>query len=419
MKFLHAADIHLDSPMRGLERYEGAPVEEMRNATRSALKNMVRLCLDEQVDLLLISGDLYDREWKDFNTGLFFIAQVSRLTREGIPVVLIRGNHDASSQITLRLRLPGGVRELSVKKPETLIFDTLGVAVHGQSYPRWDTTDDLSASYPAAVPGLFNIGMLHTALDGREGHDLYAPCTLGGLLSKGYQYWALGHVHTREVVNASPPVIFPGNLQGRHVRESGPKGATLVAVDDGEIVSAEHVDLDAVRWSVCTVDTERAASGHDVVDLAREAFEAATNNAGGRTLAVRVICPGRTKAHGDIAKNPAYWANQVRAAAGDLAGALWVEKVSFQTKTPVDLDALLLHDDPIGDLLRGLQQLRGDPEGMADIARAFSDLGSKLPPEYRQLDDAINPDDGHVLSSFLGDAAQILVSRLLEEREKL
>ena len=106
MKFLHAADIHLDSPMRGLERYEGAPVEEMRNATRAALKNMVRLCLDEQVDLVLISGDIYDREWKDFNTGLFFIAQVARLTREGIPVVLIRGNHDAASQISLRLRLP-------------------------------------------------------------------------------------------------------------------------------------------------------------------------------------------------------------------------------------------------------------------------------------------------------------------------
>ncbi|MCK7514152.1 MAG: hypothetical protein MZV70_65830 [Desulfobacterales bacterium] len=123
--------------------------------------------------------------------------------------------------------------------------------------------------------------------------------------------------------------------------------------------SAEHADLDTVRWSVCTVDTERAASGHDVVDLAREAFDSAMNNAGGRTVAARVTCVGRTRAHGEIAKNPAYWANQVRAAAGDLAGALWVEKVSFQTKTPVDLDALLHHDDP----------MRRPPAGPAAVAR--------------------------------------------------
>src|SRR5262249_32528274 len=141
VKFLHAADLHLDSPMRGLERYEGAPLERMRGATRRALENLVELCLAEAVDLVVIAGDLYDGGWKDYSTGLFFAAQMSRLREAKIPVVLVRGNHDAASQITKTLRLPDNVRELSVKKPETLVLEGIGVAVHGQGFATRAVTE--------------------------------------------------------------------------------------------------------------------------------------------------------------------------------------------------------------------------------------------------------------------------------------
>ncbi len=225
IKFIHAADIHLDSPLVGLERYDGAPVDEIRGATRRALENLVRLATEEHASFVLIAGDVYDGDWKDYNTGLFFVKQMARLKEAGISVYLVAGNHDAASVITKSLRMPDNVAFLSTERPETMLIDRLGIALHGQGFPAREVTEDLSIAYPDAMAGMFNIGLLHTSVDGRSGHEPYAPCTLDGLRSKGYDYWALGHVHAREVLSEDPWIVFPGNMQGRHVRETGPKGA--------------------------------------------------------------------------------------------------------------------------------------------------------------------------------------------------
>ncbi len=123
MKFIHAADVHLDSPLHGLERYEGAPVAEMRGATRRALENLVDLCRDERADFLLLAGDLYDGDWRDFGTGLFFAAQMVRLREAGVRVFVVRGNHDAASRITRSLRLPDNVHVFASRRPETVVDD--------------------------------------------------------------------------------------------------------------------------------------------------------------------------------------------------------------------------------------------------------------------------------------------------------
>jgi DNA repair exonuclease SbcCD nuclease subunit len=272
MKFIHAADIHLDSPLIGLQFYEGAPVEEIRGATRRAIQNLVELAAAEKVDFILIAGDLYDGDWKDYNTGLFLSAQMARLREEGIPVFIIAGNHDAASQITKHLRMPENVTQLSVKNPETVIIEEMGLAIHGQGYPARAVTEDMTGCYPLASAHHFNIGLLHTSLDGREGHESYAPTNVNSLLSKGYEYWALGHVHAREIVHQYPWVVFPGNIQGRHIREVGPKGCTLVTAEDGRVVNVEHRDLDIMRWAVTVVDAGKAVRGDDVLEVASTAL---------------------------------------------------------------------------------------------------------------------------------------------------
>ena len=360
MKFVHAADLHIDSPLRGLERYEGAPVELVSGATRRALEHLVELCLEEGAKLLVLAGDLYDGDWKDYSTGLFFCRQMARLREANVAVVWIRGNHDAASRLTQHLRPTDNVHELSHVRPSTreLDVDGVSVAVHGQGFPKAKVTDDLSERYPAPIAGAFNLGLMHTALDGREGHDAYAPCRVESLVNKGYDYWALGHVHQREEVRRDPWVVFPGNLQGRHARETGAKGATLVTVLNGRVERVEHRALDEVRWVHLTYDAGSAASADDVIDAVRERLAGEVSDAEGRLIAARVSVLGATRAHAQLSTNAERLQHEIRASALDVGrDAAWIEKVILKTRPEGDPIALRARQDPLGALLRSLEAL--------------------------------------------------------------
>ena len=186
-RFLHAADIHLDSPLKGLAGQDGNAAERVRTATREALDQLVSLTIEEQVDFLIIAGDLYDGDWRDYKTGLFFAGQMGRLNASNVPVYLLHGNHDAESQITRRLDLPDNVDVFGTRKPETFALEHL-VALHGQSFRQRDVTENLVPDYPAPVSGAFNIGVLHTGLGGMGGHANHAPCSFDDLANKGYDF---------------------------------------------------------------------------------------------------------------------------------------------------------------------------------------------------------------------------------------
>jgi DNA repair exonuclease SbcCD nuclease subunit len=284
-KFIHTADIHLDSPLRGLSRYEGAPVESIRGATREAFQGLVQTAIEEEVAFIVIAGDVFDGDWKDYNSGLFFASQMSRLREKGIKVYLLSGNHDAASRITKKLKMPGNVQSFSTRKPETKILKDLGVVLHGQGFARPEINENLAKKYPGAVDGLFNIGVLHTSATGRKGHEPYAACNVETLTSKGYDYWALGHVHKREVLCESPWIVFPGNIQGRHIRETGSKGCTIVNVDSDGAAQIEPLRLDVIRWAQLTVDCTGAETCEDAVQKVRSALEAELANSEGRMLA--------------------------------------------------------------------------------------------------------------------------------------
>jgi DNA repair exonuclease SbcCD nuclease subunit len=409
MKFVHAADLHLDSPLAGLSKYEGAPVEQIRGATRRALENLVKLCLNEQVQLLLIAGDLYDGDWRDYSTGLFFAKQMAALRAGNVRVVWIRGNHDAASKLTAHLNLPDNVRELSHKKPDSLMLEDLGVAVHGQGFDTREVTADLSLRYPEPKRGLLNIGLLHTALEGRAGHAPYAPCRLSALVDRGYDYFALGHVHTREVLSERPWIVFPGNLQGRHARETGPKGASLVSVEGDQVRAVEHRALDAVRWYVAEAEVSGERSLDGVLERVRAALTAAVAQSDGRLSAVRVRIHGASAAHEQLAARFERLTEEVRALTLDLATEAWLEKVELATRPLTERVDLREREDAIGELLRGLGNLAHDDAALLELATELVELKRKLPPELREGPDAIDLESPEALRRLLTEVEQTLV----------
>ncbi|CAN5566930.1 DNA repair exonuclease [soil metagenome] len=423
MRFLHAADVHLDSPLRGLAKYEGAPAGEIREVTRRAFRRLVDHCLEERVELLLISGDLYDGDWKDYATGLFFVNQMNRLREVGTRVVILRGNHDAQSQISRSLRLPEHVHQLATDRVESIVFEDLGIALHGRGFSHREELADLSLEYPPPVAGLVNVGMLHTSVDGRPGHAGYAPCKPARLIEHGYDYWALGHVHAREVLSEKPWVIFPGNLQGRHARETGAKGATLVTVDGGRIRSVDPLVLDVVRWERARIVVGEGDREADALERLRRALELLRATAEERPLAIRVTIEGQAGATLARVLGEASFESEVRALAGEIAPA-WIEKIEQRLVPPALSDAVGSRDDAIGQLARALSREDGsapDPALLAELDDALADLREKLAPLALEVDDErlalSGPDKMRALTAILADAERMLLPTLLEGDE--
>ncbi len=412
--FIHASDIHLDSPLCGLDNYEGAPVDEIRGATRKAFINLVNLALEENVSFVLIAGDLYDGDWKDYKTGLFLLSQLSKLTSHGVRVYITKGNHDAESKMTKDLKLPEGIKMFSSLAPETFMLEDLGVAIHGQSFATVAEKKDLASSYPSMKPGLFNIGILHTSVNGREGHENYAPCTINILKSKGYDYWALGHVHKREVLSEDPWIVFSGNIQGRHIKEIGPKGCTLVRVEDGVVVAVEPYNLHTLVWSFCDINVSWAANAEDVVERVKKNVEEIYVANNKDFTAIRVRVHGRCEAHKELSDNSEKWTNEIRLAVADACGgSVWLEKISIQTEIKADIEQIRKRNDAIGDLLRYIESLDdAGSQRLSDlISEELTELRVKLPSDIGQgLKDLESQEKS---SEVLDEVKQFLISRLL------
>ncbi len=383
MKFLHCADVHLDSPMRGLARYEGAPVERLRGATRRALERLVELAIAEGVAFVVIAGDLYDGERDDFQTAMFLQRQLHLLREAGIPVVIAYGNHDAANEITRRLALPQGVHALPHDRPGTVELPQAGAVLHGRSYASRAVFDDLSRDYPAPVDGLLNVGVLHTSLDGRPGHDPYAPCTVEGLARRGYAYWALGHVHQREHLQRDGVhVVFPGNVQGRDVGETGSKGATLVEYRPGEVLSVAHRDLAPVRWTLLEVEVPGAASVDEALEGAVAALAALQQSSPAELNAVRVALAASPEVRSAWLRQPERYEAQLRADAAGHDETLWLERIELRPA------ARPVGEEP-GEALRAVRQaldaLRADPARRGAVTSLLAGLRSRFGPELPEV----------------------------------
>lgn len=382
IRFIHAADAHIDSPLKGLDAHDGAPVDVLHGATRRSFENLIQLAIDENIDFLVISGDLYDGDWKDYSSGLFFRGQMARLFEKGIRVYLIAGNHDAASVISRKLTLPENVHVFSTRTTESMEVAGHSVVIHGRGFPNRAVPENLVPDYPAAVTDKFNIGLLHTSLTGRPGHDTYAPCSETDLRRKGYGYWALGHIHQPEVISRDPWIVFAGNCQGRDVREAGPHGCWLVTVND--FLDVESVDwhtLDIVRWQVLEIDLAGVAQESEALDHVTQSMTHAVSQADGRLAAVRIAFTGATPLHGSLHRDSLRWRAELQARAQDQGqDAIWIERIKVSTSPVYDLAQLADRDALTRIVLETLEQARVEP---GNLPEEIKEMLGVLPGEIR------------------------------------
>jgi len=410
VRIVHAADIHLDSPLRGLSRLEDEDVaRQLRQASRRALENLVQLVVDEEATALVLAGDIYDGNWPDYATGRFFAQQMGRLHDVQIPVFMAAGNHDAESEISRALRMPPNVTVLSTERPQTVIRDDLGLAVHGQGFATRAVTTNLAVAYPTRIPGVVNVGILHTAVAGAEGHAPYAPCSPEDLARTEYDYFALGHVHARYMVNDGHRVAaFSGNLQGRKPSETGPKGALVVDADPDERAELRHVPLDVARWARVTVDATEATDLDDVLSLVGEALRDAKSEADGRLLVARVDIIGTTSAAAALADSERL--QEEVGLIGDRHG-ITLERARSRALAPAERESL--EPELLDAIRQAAEVLVADPAQLRDVARALDrEVGRQLRDEG-----LLDLKDDAALVSLATDAAHALLARLNRDAE--
>ena len=411
MRFIHTADIHLDSPLGGLSAYADAPAQRLRGATRQAFDSLVDSALALQVDFIVIAGDLYDGDWRDFDTGLYFCRQMGRLERAGIPVFVLFGNHDAESHMTRTLPLPANVRCFPADHCAVLRLDSLGVALHGRSFAERDTRENLVRTYTDPVPGYFNVGVLHTALEGNfSQHAAYAPCSLDELRARGYDYWALGHVHEYQLWQGVCTICVPGNLQGRHIRETGPRGAVLVTVEPGQPPHVQRLLSHVLRWELLDVDVSACDTLDAVGHAVRHALDILLTEDPLLPRAVRVVLCGESALHGELfAAEASLRALVLAGIAASAPDTLWLEKVRLATRPSTPDAGAGGGADALSELRALLAEARADDALMQQLRATFDTLFGKAPHDLP----AESPVLAHVRAGRLDGVVDEVVDGLL------
>ncbi|MDH2308055.1 metallophosphoesterase family protein [Methylobacterium brachiatum] len=374
--FIHAADLHLGSPLSGLATRDAELARRLATAGRQAFEDLVTQAIERRVAFVVVAGDIYDGDWADNTIGLFFARQVARLDRAGIPTILVRGNHDAESVITRSITLAPSVHVFSASRAETLRLESLRVAVHGRSFQARAVEENLSLTYPAALPGWFNLGVLHTSCTGHAAHETYAPCSVADLTARGYDYWALGHIHEYAELSRDPWIVFPGNIQGRSVRECGAKGAVLVEVADGRVTGVSRLPLDRARFEQVTVDLSEAADTSAVLENVEAALRPLAEVAAQRLVLVRVHLAGTTPAHDALSADRESVTAEIQAAAHRLHEDIWLERLKIETRRPrAPVEASGAAIDPAA-LLADLDR---DPDFRSRAKAALAEIGARMP----------------------------------------
>ncbi len=412
-RFVHAADLHIDSPFSGIGEVDARVATRLREATYEAFQNLVDLCIDKEADFLVIAGDVFDGADRSVRAQLRFRDGLSTLAEKGIKSFVVHGNHDPLDGWQPSISWPAEVHIFGAT-PEWINIEKNGevvAAVQGMSYPTSEVTENLAVQFsPPESGSIFAIGLLHANVGSNSAHKNYAPCTVDDLSSSGIDYWALGHVHTRQTLKRAAPVIaYPGNTQGRHPNETGARGALVVDVDPSGASTTEFVALDVARWE----NSELDISSLETIDSLDSAIRQQTDNlsaqAEGRDVVCRVSLIGRGPLHEQLAVDGAV-DDLLEAARNSWSGGspwVWVERISDLTRPTIDIESRAKQDDFLGATLKRALLSSIESEEIDRLTEVVSDVYTG------RRNGLAKPDDEQV--SAWAEEARWYLAELLEQ----
>jgi DNA repair exonuclease SbcCD nuclease subunit len=380
VRFIHCADLHLDTPFRGLSHVAPEISRALNDATFQSYDNIVQRAIAEKVDCVVIAGDVYDSAERSLRAQFKFRDGLERLASHGIEVFIACGNHDPLNGWSATITWPESVHTFAgdhVDVRQVVRGGQVVATVCGMSYERESVRENLAVRFPEPAPGPPAIAVLHANVGGDPRHQPYAPTTVEELASKGFDYWALGHVHTHRVLREQEPaIIYPGCAQSRHPNETGPKGCCLVTLTPFELPDIQFIPTDAVRYEQAVLDI----SEHEAQDSIREAIAARCRSllesSSGRHAVVRVTLSGRTRLHHELARSGGLEAllEMVRE---DLSGWqpwAWVEKLVLDTRGMYRIEDQRGREDFVGDLISAYDLLLDPASGhRAERMQAIDD----------------------------------------------
>ena len=376
--FIHTADLHLDSPFIGLRQADGTVASLIKDATFRAFDNLVDLALANKVDFLLVAGDVYDAADRSLRAQLKFADGLKKLTDSGIRCFVCHGNHDPLDGWSASLNWPEGVHIFG-SQLESVSVDVEGeeeVLIHGLSYPTFRIEDGFGKGFQRQGQQPFQIGLFHCSVGSDPAHETYAPRTMDELVSADLDYWALGHVHTYRVFKAGHPFIaYPGNTQGLHIREQGPRGCLVVQVDGQGAVEAKFEAVDAVRWLSTKLQIDNLETEGDLIEALERACDEIRYQAQGRPTIARIILTGRGVLHSVLLRPQLVedLTERLRETGLEAAPPVWIEQIQVQTSTPIDLDSRRKSADFLGEVLRLVEDSRQQPARLQEMISELYD----------------------------------------------
>ncbi len=363
IKFIHTSDLHLDTPFRSLSSFNKELAGRLKDATVKSFEKIVDLAITEQVDFLLVSGDIFDGESSSLAAQLKFIKGLQGLSDKGINTYFICGNHDPLDSWMEQLALPEKVFRFGSSKVENVVFSKNGqplAGIYGISYRTSRENRDMAGKYKIKAPPLpFSIALLHGTVGNPGPHANYAPFRLEDIADKGFDYWALGHIHKRQIIRKKDPaVVYPGNPQGRDFGETGNRGCFLVEIAENSKPAIQFKSTQQIRFEQVEVDL----SGTETINVLAGLLEKAKTNIPdydeNASYILRFVLKGRTSLH-NILNNP----GEMEALRDDLnEGQLneeyftWIDNISVETQPDIDVDKILKGNDFPAEVLKLLEQ---------------------------------------------------------------